>query len=87
MRAPPSRLRSGAVARLDLAETGGAFTFRSAMGAGNQCSLLAGKKTAHELEIFGSIDLDRYGVNDRHIDAHAVFERAQLLELLALFQR
>src|SRR6185437_1868128 len=29
----------------------------------------------------------RNGVNERHIDAHAGFERAELLEALALLQR
>ena len=35
------------------------------------------------LEIGGSIDTERNGVNDRHVDAHAGFQRAQLLQLLA----
>ena len=39
------------------------------------------------LEIVGSIDAERNRVNERHVDAHAVLERAQLLEALALLER
>ena len=38
-------------------------------------------------EIGGSIDTERHRVNERHVDAHAGFERAQLLEAFALLER
>ena len=38
-------------------------------------------------EIGRSIDTERNRVNERHVDAHAGFERAQLLEALAPLQR
>src|ERR1700693_1847505 len=43
-------------------------------------------EAARPLEIGRSIDTERNGVNDLDVDAHAGFERAQLLELLALLQ-
>ena len=45
------------------------------------------KHLARPLQISGSIDTERNGVNERHVDAHAVLERAQLLELFTLFER
>ena len=38
-------------------------------------------------KVGGSIDTERNGVNERDVDAHAGFERAQLLEPLALLER
>src|SRR5215831_7200819 len=47
---------------------------------------LACDETAGALEIGRSIDLDRHTVNERHVDAHAVLKRPQLLELFAPLQ-
>src|SRR5262249_2339814 len=49
------------------------------------------ESTAHErarpLEILGGVDAERHAVDDRDVDAHAGFERPQLLELLTPFER
>src|SRR5262245_34795373 len=94
MREAPPRARSGAAARLGLAETDGALILRSAilrsvMGAvwSGGSLLSGGQQAAHELEVVGSIDFDGDRVNDGRVDAHAVLERPKLLQLLALFQR
>src|SRR2546423_15410839 len=42
---------------------------------------------ARPFEIGGSVDSERHAFDDRDIDAHAGFERAQLLELFAPLQR
>ena len=47
----------------------------------------ARESAARPLEVGGSIDTERNSVNDRHVDAHAVLERPQLLELLAQLER
>jgi hypothetical protein len=39
------------------------------------------------LEVGGSIDTERDSVNETDMDAHASFERAELLELLAQLER
>src|SRR5215470_15714436 len=44
---------------------------------------LAGNELAGALEVGRRIDPERHGVNDAGVDAHAVLERAQLLEPLA----
>ncbi len=44
------------------------------------------QQCARPLKIGGSIDAERYGVNERHVDAHAILHGAQLLEALAEFQ-
>ena len=38
-------------------------------------------------EIGGGVDAERHGIDDGRVDAHAVFQRAELLELLALLKR
>ncbi len=38
-------------------------------------------------EILGRVDAERHDFDDRHVDPHAGLERAQLLELLARFER
>ena len=38
-------------------------------------------------EVGGSIDTERYGVNERDVNAHACLERTKLLKLLAPFER
>jgi hypothetical protein len=49
---------------------------------------LAGRKDlARTLKIGGSIDTQGNGVNDCHIDAHAILERPKLLERFAFFKR
>ena len=42
---------------------------------------------AGALEIGRRVDAERHAVDERHVDAHAGLERAQLLELLALLER
>jgi hypothetical protein len=42
---------------------------------------------ARAFEVLGRVDAERHGLDDRDVDAHAVLERAQLLELLALLER
>ena len=42
---------------------------------------------ARPLQVLGRVDAERHAVDDRHVDAHAGFQRAQLLEPLALFER
>ena len=49
--------------------------------------LSSGQQVTGALKVVGSIDAERNGVNERHVDAHAVLERAQLLEPLALLKR
>src|SRR5437868_585508 len=39
------------------------------------------------LKVLRRIDAERHGFDDRHIDAHAGLHRAELLQLLALFER
>jgi hypothetical protein len=39
------------------------------------------------VQVGGSIDTQGHGVNERHVDAHAGLDRAQLLQPLAPFQR
>src|SRR5262249_40377838 len=41
---------------------------------------------AHLLQVLRRVDARRHGVDNRDIDAHAGFERAQLFEPLALLQ-
>src|SRR3954451_14853327 len=38
------------------------------------------------LKVLRRIDAERHGFDDRHVDAHAGFHRAELLQLLALLQ-
>src|SRR6185436_15669175 len=45
------------------------------------------QKEPRAFEVAGSIDTERNGVNERHVDAHAVLERAQLLQALALLEQ
>ncbi len=59
-----------------------ALVLRSIIVAGLK-GALRGKNAASELKIFRSIYFDRNAVNERHVDAHAVLKRAQMLELLA----
>lgn len=47
----------------------------------------AGEHSAGLFEVGRSIDTQRNRVNDLGVDAHAGFERAQLLERFAFFQR
>ena len=55
-----------------------------AVGLGHAASaLLYDKHGAGALEIFGRIDAQRNGIDEADIDAHARFERAQLLQPLA----
>ena len=42
---------------------------------------------AGAFEIVGRVDAERHRADDLDVDAHAGLERAQLLELLAPFQR
>ena len=42
---------------------------------------------AGAVEVGGRVDAERDRVDDRHVDAHAGLERAELLELLALLER
>src|SRR3546814_4820743 len=42
---------------------------------------------ASPLQIAGSIDAERNRVNERHVDAHPVRQRAELLQLLPPLQR
>ena len=46
-----------------------------------------GEQLARALQIGRRIDAERHAVDDGDVDAHAGFERAQLLELLALLER
>src|SRR5258706_12168667 len=39
------------------------------------------------LKVLRRIDAERHGFDDRHVDAHAGFHRAELLQLLALLER
>ena len=60
------------------------------VSGGGDCGLrsAAGRQQlARPLEVLGRIDAKRHALDDLHIDPHAGFERAQLLELLALLQR
>ena len=45
------------------------------------------KELTRPLEVGRSIDTERDSVNETDMDAHAGFERAQLLELLAELER
>src|SRR3546814_17697766 len=45
-----------------------------------------GQERAGARKVGGSIDAERNGVNERHVDAQAGFERAELLEPLAAFE-
>src|SRR5690242_21902446 len=47
----------------------------------------ARQQRAGLVELLGRIDPERHGIDDRDVDAHAGFERAQLLELIELLQR
>jgi len=47
---------------------------------------MSGEHRAGAREIVRSIDTERDGVNAGHVDAHAVLQRAQLLEALALLE-
>ena len=47
----------------------------------------AASKARGGLQVFRRVDAERHGVDERHVDAHAGLERAQLLEPLALLQR
>src|SRR6266496_5277745 len=40
-----------------------------------------------QFQVLGRVDLGRGAIDDRHVDAHAGLERAQLLELLAALER
>src|SRR6266567_6925227 len=40
-----------------------------------------------QFQVLGRVDLGGRAIDDRHVDAHAGFERAQLLELLAALER
>src|SRR5262245_35221510 len=42
---------------------------------------------ARPLQVFRGIDAERHALHDGCVDAHARFERAQLFELLAPFER
>src|SRR5688572_8850207 len=57
-------------------------TRRGCSSDGARCQLLA-----RPLQIVRSIDAERIGVNERHADGQAGFERAQLLEPLAPLER
>src|SRR6476660_4575189 len=39
------------------------------------------------LKVLRRIDAERYGFDDRHVDAHAGLHRAELLQLFALLER
>src|SRR6266571_3466152 len=41
----------------------------------------------HQFQILRRVDLGRGTIDDRHVNAHAGLERAQLLELLAALER
>src|SRR5215831_19460616 len=45
------------------------------------------KKLPRALEIGGRVDAERHAGDDGRVDAHAGFERPQLLKLLALLER
>ncbi len=45
------------------------------------------KRGAGGFKIFRRVDAKRHGIDQRHVDAHAGFQQAQLLEPLAQFQR
>ena len=45
------------------------------------------QKAAGSLEVGGRVDTERNSVDDGHVDAHAGFQGAQLLQLFAQFQR
>ena len=47
----------------------------------------SGKHFAGAFEVGGRIDAERHRADDLDVDPHAGFERAQLLQLLALFER
>src|SRR4029078_12644895 len=55
---------------------------RRASGA----AVLRAPNRPRALEVGRSIDTERNSVNERHIDAHAGFEGAKLLQLFAPFQ-
>ena len=50
-------------------------------------STAAASMARARLQVLRRIDAERHGVDDRHVDAHAGLQRAQLLEPLALFER
>jgi hypothetical protein len=57
-------------------------------GSGHQvwsvekCAPSRRKDLARALKIGGSIDTERNGVNDRHVDAHAILERPQAAQAI-----
>src|SRR5262249_49102394 len=60
---------------------------RGRSNAGRRCGRGRGEDFAGAFEILGGVDAQRDMVDDGNVDAHSRFERAQLLELLAPFQR
>src|SRR5688572_9411272 len=86
------RLRSMSATRRALAGVAGGLVLRSAMRnvrgeRKRRKPLPSGEQTTGALKVVGSIDAERNRVNERHVDAHAVLERAQLLEPLAFLER
>src|SRR4051794_17064160 len=56
------------------------------LAAQRHWSLALRDELARASEVLGGIDAERHAVDDLDVDAHASFERAELLKLLALFQ-
>ncbi len=56
-------------------------------GAYRDVPISGRRQRAGAVEVGGGVDAEGDRVDDRRVDAHAGFERAELLELLALFQR
>ena len=72
--------------RLDLSVGSfGGFRLRRSAAQVNVV-LPACKRGTSGLKIFRSIDPERHRINHRHVDAHAGFEKAQLLQPFAHFQ-
>src|SRR5262249_30795774 len=59
----------------------------SMSGSGLRALFTPPEDFARLLEVRGRVDAERHAVDDGRIDAHSRFERAQLLEFLALFER
>lgn len=53
---------------------------------GNSLTARGSEQCPGPLKVGGSIDTDRHGVNERDIDAHARFQRPQLLKFLSALQ-
>src|SRR6202162_6107990 len=51
------------------------------------CSMRSAHRGPRQFQILRRVDLGRGAVDDRHVDAHAGLQRAQLLELLAALER